>query len=77
VVDGPYINPDKKEGGYINLCRVEDSKPQVAEVEVHYETYEDALEPVIHFTKSIEPINLICLDPDDLMETEEEEGHGL
>ena len=67
VVDGPYVNPDKEEGGYLNLCRIEDSTATIADVEVHYETYDDALEPVIYFTKHIEPLDLICLDPDDLM----------
>jgi|TARA_R110002020_G_scaffold37393_2_gene112890 hypothetical protein len=73
VVDGPYVNPDKEEGGYINLCRIEDSTTNIAEVEVHYETYDDALEPVMHFTKNIEPLNLVCLDPDNLMKTIEDE----
>ena len=73
VVDGPYVNPDKEEGGYINLCRIEDSSTRIADVEVHYETYSDALEPVTYFTKHIEPLDLICLDPDDLMKTIEDE----
>jgi len=73
VVDGPYVNPDKEEGGYLNLCRIEDSTATIADVEVHYETYDDALEPVAYFTKHIEPLDLICLDPDDLMKTIEDE----
>jgi len=55
------------EGGYLNLCRIEDAKQQVADVEVHYETYEEAMEPVEYFKKNIDPLDLICLDPNDIM----------
>lgn len=55
------------EGGYLNLCRIEDANQQIADVEVHYETYEDAMEPVEYFKTSIDPIDLICLDPNDIM----------
>jgi len=75
VVEGPYRNPNKREGGWINLCTVEDAIEQIAEVEIHYETYEDAMVPIEHFKISIDPLDLICLDPDDLMQTIEDEDY--
>jgi len=75
VVEGPYKNPNEQEGGYLNLCRIEDARQQIADVEVYYETYEDAMEPVEHFKNNIDPIDLICLDPNDLMETLEDEEY--
>jgi hypothetical protein len=47
----------------------------VADIEVHYETYEDAMEPVEYFKRSIDPLDLICLDPNDIMPIIEDEEY--
>jgi len=73
VVDGPYRNPNEQEGGWINLCTIEDAIQQIAEVEIHYQTYEDAMFPVEHFKTSIDPIETPFFDPNDLMQTIEDD----
>jgi hypothetical protein len=65
VVEGPFEN-DEEEGCWL-LCLAED-KGELCDLEVFFDSFDEAYAFKHHFTKSIEPIVLTT-------EVEEEEEH--
>lgn len=61
VISGPY--DDEDEGQIWNLCLVE-IEGELVEVELYYDSFDDAYEVIKHFKSSIAPL-VVIIDEED------------